>query len=253
MNKVKVKMPVRTKYEDAVYEKVVFSGKIFMYNTVSWNVIFPIVDIIRLLKKNTIIGYVHGKAQQTISTYGSQYNHRMVGYDLKNKRDYLENLKAVRVVFMFSDEKDNTIVNLTNIAKRNKINVVCYSNLDKIYHFYDHVNETVYKFIEPIQVVDKMYNLIDLEGTRKIADLFPEFDILETEPVRSESSLAECSRILREKRGVVSKLYDPNIAKIRAMEAERNSRNTVYPDSMEELNKAEHNQRKTLLSRFFKK
>ena len=41
---------VRTKYEDAVYEKVEFSGKIFMYASSSWNILFPIVDIIRILK-----------------------------------------------------------------------------------------------------------------------------------------------------------------------------------------------------------
>jgi hypothetical protein len=246
-------MPPRTKYEDAVYEKVVFSGKIFMYNTISWNILFPIVDIIRLLKKNTIIGYVHGKAQQTISTYGNQYNHRMVGYDLKNKRDYLENLKAVKTIFTFSDQQDNTVLNLMSTAKRNKINVVCYSELDKIYHFYDNVNGTVYKFLEPTRVVEKMYHLFDLEGTRKIADLFPEFDILEPEQVKTVSSLEICSKILSDKKGVISKLYDPNIAKIRAMEAERSSRNTVYPDSMEELAKVDHNRRKTLLSQFFKK
>jgi hypothetical protein len=246
-------MPVRTKYEDAIYEKIVFSGKIFMYNTVSWNIIFPIVDLIRLFKKNTIIGYVHGKAQQTISTFGSQYNHRMLGYDLKNKRDYLENLKAVKNIFIFSDEKDNTVINLMNTGRKNKINVICYSSLDKIYHFYDNNSEAVYKFSDPTQVVEKMYHLIDLEGTRKIADLFPEIDILEPETVKSESSLEECSRILREKKGVVSKLYDPNIAKIRAMENERNSRHTIYPDSMEELSKADHNKRKSLLSQFFKK
>jgi len=48
-------MGPKTKYEDTVYEKVVHSGKIFMYNSPSWNILFPVVDIIRILKKNTFL------------------------------------------------------------------------------------------------------------------------------------------------------------------------------------------------------
>ena len=40
---------------------------------------------------------------------------------------------------------------------------------------------------------------------------------------------------------------------IKKMEYDRATRNTVYPDSVENLNKNEENKRKTLLSRFFAK
>ena len=243
-------MPPRTKYEDAIYEKVQFSGKIFMYNSVSWDTLYPVVDIIRLLKKNTIIGTMIGKGQQNISTYGNQYNHRMLSYELKTKKDYLQNLKAVRNIFIFSDEHDNTAKNLMNTGRLNKINVICYSNIDKIYHFYDNVNDEVFKIDSPSSVLEKMYYLADLESTRKIADLFPDIEILEPSDTTKSSSLAECTKILKDKKGVISKFYDPNLAKLRSMEYQRGIRNTVYPDSMEEL--AKQCGRKTILSRFFK-
>jgi hypothetical protein len=243
-------MPPRTKYEDAVYEKVQFSGKIFMYNQSSWDTLYPVVDIIRLLKKNTIIGTMVGKGQQNISIYGNQYNHRMLSYELKTKKDYLQNLKAVRNIFIFSDSHDNTAKNLINTGSSNKINVVCYSNIDKVYHFYDNINEQVFKFGSPSEVLEKMYYLADLESTRKIADLFPDIEILEPSEKPKNSSLEECTKILKDKKGVISKFYDPNLAKLRAMEYQRSTRNTVYPDSMEEL--AKDSNRKTILSRFFK-
>ena len=112
-----------TKYEDTIYEKPEYSGKIFMYCSKTWNVLFPLVDIIRILKKNTIIGYTYGKSQQYIRMYGPQYNHMLISYDLKNKKDYVENLKAIKNIFIFSDEPDITVDNLISAAKKNKINV----------------------------------------------------------------------------------------------------------------------------------
>ena len=83
-------MAPRTKYEDAVYEKVEYTGKIFMYNDIKWDVLYPIVDIIRLLKPNTIIAHSYGKNQNIVPMYGRQYNHLVLGYELKKKQDYLE-------------------------------------------------------------------------------------------------------------------------------------------------------------------
>jgi hypothetical protein len=171
---------------------------------------------------------------------------------LKTKKDYLQNLKAVRNIFIFSDSHDNTAKNLMNTGRLNKINVVCYSNIDKIYHFYDNINNEVFKITTPCHVLEKMYYLADLEGTRKIAELFPDIEILEPSDKPKNSSLEECTKILKDKKGVISKFYDPNLAKLRSMEYQRSTRNTVYPDSMEELSKQEQNVRKTLLSRFFK-
>jgi len=117
-------MGPRTKYEDTVYEKVKYSGKIFIYNSLSWDVLYPIVDVIRLLKKNTIIGFKYGKGQQNVRLYGCQYGHCVLGYDLKNKNDYINNLKAVKNIFVFSDEQDTVATNLINAATKNKINVI---------------------------------------------------------------------------------------------------------------------------------
>jgi hypothetical protein len=255
-------MPPRTKYEDTVYEKIEYSGKIFMYSSVSWNVLFPVVDIIRILKKNTIIGFKYGKGQQMVRTYSQQYNHCVLGYDLKNKNDYINNLKAVKNIFIFSDESDIVATNLINVASKNKINVICYSNLDKTYHFYDNVNSEKYEFKTPSETISKMYDLIDLEGVRKIANLFPDFEIIETPESSKHSTLEECSNFLKEQKQInlnrkkeknYTQFYDPNLNRIKKMEYDRATRNTVYPDSVEILNKNEENKRKTLLSRFFAK
>ena len=254
-------MAPRTKYEDTVYEKVEYSGKIFMYSSVSWDVLFPIVDIIRILKKNTIIGFKYGKGQQNIKLYGNQYNHCVLGYDLKNKKDYLENLKAVKNIFIFSDEQDVFATNVMNVASKNKINVICYSNIDSVYHFYDNVNNEKVELKTPAEVVEKMYIIMDLEGARKIADLFPDFEIIEEKFQNKRSSLEECAEILKEttlkeqkaKEKNFVKVYDPNLSKIKQIEYERSQRNMVYPDSVEILNKKEVNKHKSLLSRFFAK
>ena len=255
-------MAPRTKYEDAVYEKVEYSGKIFMYNDVKWDTLYPIVDIIRLLKPNTIISHMYGKNQITVPMYGRQYNHLVLGYDLKQKQDYLENLKAVKNIFVFIDQSDTIATNLMNAAKKNKINVICYSSHDKIYHFYDYNLDGKFEFRDPEEVVAKMYYLADLEQTRKISDLFPDFEIIEPVVEVRASTLDQCSRVLKGQREInetakkqreenFTKVFDPNLARLKRMERERNDRNMVYPDSVEILAKKDSDKRKTLLSKFF--
>jgi len=257
-------MGPRTKYEDTVYEKVVYSGKILMYNSVSWDVLYPMVDIIRLLKKNTIIGHAYGKNQGNISVYGTQYNHLVLGYEFKKKHDFVQNLKAVKNIFIFSDSKDTTATNFINAATKNKINIICYSNIDKIYHFYDNINGNKFEFKDPEHVLEKMYELLELEDARKISDLFPEFEVIELEDERKYTSLDQCSQFLKNQRQInenekkqkeknYTKVFDPHMNKIKKMEYERSNRNTVYPDSVELLAKAEADKRKTLLTRFFSK
>ena len=252
-------MGPRTKYEDTIYEKVVYSGKIFIYNSPTWDVLFPIVDIIRLLKNNTIIGFKYDRGQQNIRTYGSQYNHCVLGCELKNKNDYITNLKTVKNIFIFSDTQDTTATNLMNTAKKNKINVICYSNLDAVYHFY-HGDET-FTIKTPQEVIYKMYYLNDLNDVKQIADLFPEFEIIEPVAVEKNTTLEECMDLFkkagieekREKEKNFVKAYDPHMGKIKHMENERSQRNTVYPDSVENLVKIENNKHRSLLSRFFNK
>jgi hypothetical protein len=256
-------MAPRTKYEDSVYEKVEYTGKIFMYNDIKWDVLYPIVDIIRLLKPNTIISHSYGKNQTIVPMYGRQYNHLVLGYDLKKKQDYLENLKAVKNIFIFSDHADTIATNLMNAAKKNKINVICYSIHDKIYHFYDYTQDNKFEFRDPEEVIGKMYYLADLDATRKISDLFPDFEIVEPVVEQRVSSLEQCSRFLKGQREInenakkhreenFTKVFDPHLARLRRMERERTERNTVYPDSVEILAKQDSDKRKTLLSRFFK-
>ena len=256
-------MPPRTKYEDTVFEKPDYSGKIFMYSSVSWNVLFPIVDIVRALKKHTIVGHIYGKGQQIIKLYVPQYNHRLLGYELKNKNDYIKNLIAVKNIFIFSDESDIIATNLINTAKKNKINVICYSNIDSVYHFYNNVNGNNSKqsFKTPQEVLDIMYTLLDYEDVRKISDLFPDFEIIEPEIVNVPTNLDKCIEAIRntelkvktEKEKSFVKVFDKNLNKIKQMEYERSTRNMVYPDSLEIIKKTEVDKQKSLLSKFFSK
>ena len=248
---------VRTKYEDAVYEKVEFSGKIFMYASSSWNILFPIVDIIRILKTNTIIAHVVGKGQNIIRMYGSQYNHRMLGYELKKKKDFFENLKTVQTIFIFSDESDNTATNLINFAKTNKINFVCYSNLDAVYHFYN--NTEKFSLKKPTEVIEKMYHYFDLNSAKRFADLFEDFELIESPTDDKKSKLDECIEKIKKiqvsetKQKQHTKLFDPHLSKLKQMEYERSQKNVVIPDSVELMVKKEQEKVKSLLSKFFKK
>ena len=254
-------MGPRTKYEDTVYEKVEYSGKMFMYNSKTWDVLFPIVNIIRLFRENTIISYMHGKNQQTIRTYGTQYNHRVVSCDLIKKEDYLFNLKTVKCIFLFGDSQDNIATNIMNIASKNGINVVCYSNIDSVYHFFHNVSGQKEVLSTAELVIEKLYTLMELDQAKKIADLFPDFELLEPEHDTKKTTLEECTELLKEvhleekkkKEKKVSKLFDPHMGKLKRMEYERSQKNIFYPDSVEELVKKEANKSKSLLARFFSK
>lgn len=251
------------KYDDSVCEKVEFSGKIFMYASRSWNVLFPIVDIIRILKANTIIAHVVGKGQNIIRMYGSQYNHRMLSYELKNKKDFFENLRTIRTIFIFSDESDTTSTNLINFAKTNKINVVCYSNLDTIYHFYNYSESKAevdkFSFKTPELVIEKMYYYFDLEHFKKYTELFDDFELIELPTENKKSVLDECIekikevQVSEEKKKVYTKLFDPHLNKLKYMEYQRSQKNMIFPDNVENIIKKQQDSQKSLLSKFFKK
>jgi hypothetical protein len=183
------------KYDDSVYEKTEFTGKIFMYNSLTWNTLFPVVDVIRLLKKNTVITHVYGKNQNQIRLYGMQYGHRVYGVDLKNKNNYFENFKNVRCVFIYSDTADDLASNIIQFAETAKIPLVCYSTLDSLYHFYHEGKESLRS---ADSVVEKMYTLFDISLAKKFDDLFPDFKILTKEPQSgpSTTTLEECVKKL---------------------------------------------------------
>jgi hypothetical protein len=253
-------MPPKSKFDDVPFEKVVYTGKIFIYNEPKWDVLFPIVDIIRLLKKNTIIGYKYGKGQKNIQMYGLQYFCNVIGNDLHTKKDYLENLKAVKCIYIFNDRPDATATSLLNAAKVNSINVVCYSNIDNLYHFYEQGDpEKVLTIKKPEDVIAKMYELDDLQLVRKIHSLFPDFEIIENEECKERSTLENCMDKLKisteiEKSKIPFSrkvdnylvLFDPHSNKLKKAEYERQLKKPVaYGD--------EPPKKKSIFSSFFKK
>ena len=251
-------MPRIPKFEETLYEKTEFSGKILMYSSVSWNVLFPIVDIIRLLKKNTIIGHTYGKGQTIIKHYGSQYGHTIIGYDLKNKNDYLQNLRMINNIFIFTDESDVIATNLINAAKKNKINVICYSNLDHIYYFYKNGSEKII-INTPQEVIDLVYELSDFNEAKKMAELFPDFEIIEPSELLSKSTLEECMEMMKKveievknKQVVTNKIYfDPATNKLKKVDYERSQRNRNYEEESAIADKKIANN-KSLIRSFFK-
>ncbi len=148
-----------------------------------------------------------------------------------------------------------------NTATKNKINVVCYSNLDSIYHFYDNVSDKKMTLNTPQLVIEKLYECMDRDQAKRVADLFPDFELLEPEQDTKKTSLEECTELLKEidleekkkKQQKATKLFDPHLNKLKRMEYERSQRNTFYPDSVEEIVKKEANKNKSLLARFFSK
>jgi hypothetical protein len=245
-------MPRITKYDETVFTKPNYWGKILMYNSVNWDVLYPIVDIIRILPKDTVIANQYGKNQDMIRIYGSQYNHRVVGVELKKRESYIDGLKCVKFVFIFSDTQDNIADNLIKYCEKSKTPLICYSNLDNIYYFYEYneINEKItHQFKEPQQVIDLLNNLIAKGLIHKFQDLFPEFEIIETPEIKTTSKLASSLKILKEKSEQKPKVYkipfDANFNQLKRLEA--NKKTVVYDD---ELPVKKSN---LTLSNFFKK
>ena len=232
-------MPRLPKFEETPFEKTNYSGKVFMYNSPEWAVLFPIVEIIRSFRPYTIIGYTYGKGQMNIKTYSSQYYHRILGYDLKSKKNYLDALKTVKCLFIFNDSQDNVAQNLLLAAKGFGIMTVCYSNIDNLYTSFN-LKEN-FSCSSPEEVTKNMYHELDLIKTKEIAELFPDFEIIEKEETVKESCLDECIKklnnvTLAEKKRAekdLIKFYDPNLSRIKQMEKDRVR--TVYDDEIKRM------------------
>ena len=97
----------------------------------------------------------------------------------------------VTSIFIFTDISDTIATNLLNAGKTNQINVICYSNLDHVYHFYKN-GSTLIILSTPQEVVDLIYELSDLNEAKKMAELFPDFEIIEPSELLSKSTLEEC-------------------------------------------------------------
>jgi hypothetical protein len=246
------------KFDETIVQKPNYWGKIFMYNTPSWDTLYPIVDIIRILPKQTIINFKCAKNQHNIKIYGCQYGHLLIGTDLTNKQTYIDNLQRVKFAFVFSDESDPIADNIINYCEKSKTCLICYSNLDKNYHFYDYTLDKLKKTVikEPENVILKMEELKEKSTLNKLQELFPDFEIIE--PVKSVNTLENCIKIIKkeneniEKKKVYSQKipFDANFNKLKKQE--NNNKKVSYDD--EHLTKPIiHPQQKKLLSQFFKK
>lgn len=248
---------VKQPKEEMIYEKVTHWGKIFMYNSPSWNTLFPIVDIIRILPKNTIITHAYAKNQVSIKTYASQYNHMVYGIDLETVDDYAKNMQNMKYIFTFSDGQDSIIKNVLNYGSKMKICCICFSMIDSMYHFYDYTGEEMekYTFSKPLEVVEKMEYLKEMKKLNTIAKLFPDFEIIPQEKVEV-NTLEQCLEKLRlstnqikqkKEKEVIHKLpFDANFSQLKHME--RAKKREVYDDEPKPPPSA-----KSVLSAFFSK
>jgi len=165
-----------------------------MYNAVNFKNIFPIVEIIRNIEKS-IIAYKFGRNQQTITTYGIQYYHSVTGYDLKSKNDYISLMNGmVRFIFVFNNSEDPIATNLMNLAREHNKCIICFSEIDSVYHFYD-TNFQKTEIKDPLDVIKKMAEIKDLLSFQKISELFS--DILQEEDDPRKGSLDRCMEILQ--------------------------------------------------------
>jgi hypothetical protein len=158
-----------------------------MYISPQWDTLFPYVEIVRQLDRSTIL-YKNGKNQTRIRDHAGYYNHTTFGEDFKTKEDYLRWIVRGRVkfVFVFTDSQDPFSVNIIEFAKKQNIPLICYSNIDSKYHFYDHSN-CVEKITDPLDVINKMKELNDILTFEKMVDMFPEFELIPDEPVENKN------------------------------------------------------------------
>lgn len=179
-------MPRPIKYDDT-YEYVPSYTKVFMYINPEWDVLFPYVEILRLLDRSTIV-YKNGKNQTKIRHHASYYNHTTFGEDLKTKEDYLQTIIRGRVkfVFVFTDSQDSFSINMMEFAKKQNIPLICYSNIDSKYHFYDH-SSSIEKISSPVDLINKMKELNDILTFEKMVDMFPEFELIPDEPLENKN------------------------------------------------------------------
>jgi len=251
-------MPRVTKFDDGIFQKPNYWGRILIYNNPSWNILYPIVDIIRLLPKETIIAHKYGKNTGTIRTYGSQYNHSVVGIDLNKQKDYIDNLKTVKFIFIFSDTQDIFADNIINYCEKSKTNLICYSILDNFYYFYEYINgeKKIVQIKDPKIVIEKMEEIKERSTLNKLHELFPEFEIIEPEEENKGFVLERCLHILKETKNKedskkvysVKIPFDANFNKLKKIEESK--KKVVYDD---ELPVHKPISSKTLLSQFFGK
>ena len=189
-------MPRQIKYDDIPFERPNYSGKVFMYLSSDWDILFPVVDVIRLFKKDTIISYKIGKNQNTIRLYGTKYYHRVYCSTVTTRQDYINVLNKVKCIFIFTNGSDSIATNLINLAEKGSIPLICYSTVDSLYHFYNDAEHLTFKSVQ--DVINHMYMIFDISEIKKIAELFPDFEIIPETVEAKENELDKCVKILKE-------------------------------------------------------
>ena len=243
-------MPRVTKYDDAVFPKPEYWGKILMYLNPKWEKLYPYVNIIRILPPETVIAHKPAQNQTNIRIYGTQYNHCVVDLAISNRKDYIDELKCVKFIFVFSDTQDSFATNLINYSEKSQTSLIAYSNINSLYYFYEYTLEgkqIIHEFMDPQQVIDKMVSIKSRGMADKLQQLFPEFDILEQPVVKTTSKLESSLKILREqsqqKPGSYKLAFDANFNQLKRLDTEK--KKIVYDDELPV--------RKSALSNFFKK
>jgi len=222
--------------DESIFEIPNYWGKVFMYTSPSWNVLYPVVDIIRSFPKHTIISHAYTKGQQTIKLYGNQYNHCVIGTELKKKNDFVA-LKMVKFIFVFSDTQDTLATNIIEYAKKIGIPLICYSTIDNMYHFTSKEKTVLIKKPEDIQ--NKMQEISELNHLSKFDELFPEFTVLEPDKA-IENTLDKCIEILNQttlkekKKKVFSEKvpFDANFNKLKIKEKQKKQLAVKYDDEL---------------------
>jgi len=242
-------MPRVTKYDDAVFPKPEYWGKILMYLNPKWEKLYPYVDIIRILPHETIIAHKPAKNQANIRIYGSQYNHCVVDLAIGSRKDYIDELKCVKFIFIFSDTQDTFATNLINYSEKSQTCLIAYSNINNIYYFYEYKQgrQIIHEFKDPQQVIDTMVCIKSYGMADKLQQLFPEFDITEPPVVKTTSKLESSLKILKDQarqKPLSHKLpFDANFNQLKRTETEK--KKVIYDDELPV--------RKSALSNFFKK
>jgi hypothetical protein len=109
-----------------INNKIKFSNKFLVYSTSEYNDSEKILSLIKSFKQHTLINYVYGKGNKYIKMYSLEYNHRLLGCELKDRDDFVYLKKGkVECIFVFFpdsyEEQSVTKINLKNFAKINKI------------------------------------------------------------------------------------------------------------------------------------
>jgi len=264
-------MPRVSKFDDK-YEKVEYFTKLFIYCEPSWNNLHPIVEIIRNIQPSYIT-YRYGKGQHVVKTYGSQYNHNVIGCEIKKYDDYVQNILKgyVKFVFIFGDSPDTFSTNLINFSKKHNIVTINYSNIDSVYHFYTNSKDAPIKLKNPSDVIDSIREMKYYISFKQVVDIFPEFDLIPEIEDNSHPVLEKCLKLLKESHEsennkkdskkiqvITDKMYfDPNLYKLRKFNKELNQKNESLRIEKEEKNNQLINnqviENKSTIANFFKK